>query len=1091
AANVTGTIDGTKVTFSGDAALANSSASFKGSVSGVAYYGGDLSGEKITNHDGNQVTPKAGDVYIDSALATVTAKGVSAGGAATAGSIGGVLWVKGGGSVDLTYGTVEANGKATIDWQSGKAPSVTFAGSVSAGDTTVATAQGAFDGTTLTFSGLAAYSANGITVGGGIDGVAYYGGATALSGVTVVNHDGKSVQATSGDFVIKSAAATVTFQGITVSGSANIGRVGSQLWVRAGGTIDATFGSTQLTGAAATDYVVGTAGGPVVTYTGSVTNGTTAVANVTGTVDSKKLTFKGDAALNDSNITLKGAASGTVWYGKDLSGETVKNRAGASVQPAKGDFVISSASATAVVKGVTVAGNLSVSSVGGDLWLTGTGSVNFTVAGATVNGSANVTWVKGSSPIVTFTGSVASGDTAIASVTGGFDGNKLAISGQAALSTSAISFKGAVDGVLFYGSDLSKETIQNHDGANVVPVKGDWLVKSATATVQANGFTLTGAAQLGSVGGTKWVKGGGAVDLTFGSVGAKGSATADYVLGVGTPTLNYTGSLSSGDTTIASVTGTVDPKKITFSGQASVSNSGITISGAATGTLWYGSDLSGETLPNHAGKAVQAQKGDLYVKSASASVTVKGLTVTGAVAIGIDGGEKYATGTGSLALTIGPLKLSGSAPIDWVSGTNPTLGFTGTATPAAGSSAPAAIPTITNISGSIDGNKIALTGSAQTSVAGANVSGSVSGVLFYGSDLTGQTITDRSGNSVQPLKGDYLLKGAAGVSAKGLTLGGGLVVGNVRGDYWTTAGGTIDLSFGSPVTHIVGQANLAADGTVAFSGTLTNGDTTAQVSGTADGKKIVFTGSLNNSLVSGNASGGVYYGNDLSGETEVNRAGQTVAATQGDFWFNVTNGQVTMKQLTATANASFKKVGTAMWVKADAQVKVANTYLTFTGELDNTGYVNLQGAGTTDFNGTTVQFSGTATVVNGAVVITGGGTVTNGLFSASISGTITKPDMNTSVYVLTGTANFKFAGYSVANANVRLTIGEGLTTDFSIKACFLGIICPNATYKLYFTGGTATKIELNAPVAWAAQFLAIGAIAFPKADIKTTITGII
>ncbi len=377
----------------------------------------------------------------------------------------------------------------------------------------------------------------------------------------------------------------------------------------------------------------------------------------------------------------------------------------------------------------------------------------------------------------------------------------------------------------------------------------------------------------------------------------------------------------------------------------------------------------------------------------------------------------------------------------------------------------------------------------------------IDGVVFYGDNLTGRTVENRAGTQVQATKGDYLVKSASGnVATQGLLLSGSLQIGDVAGEQWGKAGGSVDLSYAKPNqpdTKIKGSADIAWTGqtitSVAFAGSITSGTTeVASAAGTIDGSKITFTGQVSSPTVSGKATGAVYYGSDLAGETVKNRAGDSVAATKGDFVLTVADGRVQVGGILATANLQLNKVGSEIWVKTDAQLKVAQTWLAFSGEVDNAGNADLKGSGRVNFDGYVIDFSGTVVAKNGVVKITGGGSFTTGLFTVQLSGTIEKPDAERSVYVLTGTANFKFSKYTVAGGSVRLTIGEGMTVTFGLKACIL-FLCQNGTYKLYFnTNGTVNRAELNAPLTSIPLFLGIGSVALGKnVKISTKITGIL
>lgn len=408
---------------------------------------------------------------------------------------------------------------------------------------------------------------------------------------------------------------------------------------------------------------------------------------------------------------------------------------------------------------------------------------------------------------------------------------------------------------------------------------------------------------------------------------------------------------------------------------------------------------------------------------------------------------------------------------------------------------------VAGATGSLDDQSASFAGKVEYDGDKISARAQIDGTVFYGDDLAGRTIANRAGTQVQATKGDYLVKSASGtIATQGLLVSGSLQIGDVAGEQWGSAGGSVDLTFpkaGQPDTGIKGSAQIAWTGktvtSVAFSGAITSGTTeVAGAAGTIDGNKITFSGQVTSPTVSGKASGVVYYGSDLSGETVTNRAGNDVAATKGDVVLTVTDGRVQLGGILATADLQLNKVGSEIWVKTSAQLKVSQTWLAFSGEVDNAGNANLKGQGRVNFDGYTIEFSGSAVAKNGVLKLTGGGAFKTGLFTAQVSGTIEKPDAERSVYVLTGTADFKFGSYKVAGGTVRLTVGEGATVTFGLKACVL-FLCQNGTYKLYFNGnGTVKRAELNAPLTSVPLFLGIGSAVLGKGvKIDTKITGIL
>ncbi len=1079
-ASAKGTIDGNKIDFQGNASLVTSGLSVKGAVDGVVFYGSDLTGLKIKNRAGVEVQATKGDFLVRAASGEIVSSGITASGAVSAGKVGTQLWAKGGGAIDLTVGTTNVKGSADIDWVQGSTPAVNFTGAIKSDGIELASATGTFDGSKIALKAAGQLTYNGISVKGAVDGVVFYG--NDLTGQKIKNRAGVEVQAAKGDINVKSASADVAANGFSLKGEASFGRVGTEIWAKGGGSVDLTYGSTNLKGSATADWVLGQT--PAITFAGTLTNGTTTVAGASGTFDAGKIALKGNASFTDPALTIGGSVDGVVYYGNDLSGEKVKNRAGADVTPAKGDYVLKSAAGNVAIKGLSLSGNVSLAKVAGETWATAGGSIDATWNGTTVKGSASVSWVQGQTPSVSFDGSVTSGGVTIASAKGSFDGNKIAFAGTAQLTSSGISAKGAIDGVLFYGSDLTGEKITNRAGAQVQATRGDFYVKSASGEIAAQGITAKGAVSLGKVGSQYWAKGGGSVDLTWNTTNVKGSADIDWYTGA-VPAVTFSGAVKSGDIEVASASGTIDGKKIALKAAGQLVNSNLSLKGTVDVIVFYGDDLTGEKVTNRAGALVQATKGDIYLKGASVDIVAKGFALKGAASFGKVGSEFWAKGGGSVDVTYGASKLVGSADVDYVLGQVPAVNFAGSLTNGD--------QFVGNASGTVDGKKIALKGDAQFTYNGALIKGAVDGVFFYGSDLVGEKIANRAGTLVEPLKGDYNLKGASGsIETKGLSASGSIAMGNVRGDRWATGGGQVDMSFtqNGVTTRIQGQAASLADGTVTFSGSLSQGDVqVASVSGTVDGSKLTFEGQLSTPTMSGKASGVIFYGANLTGQTITNKAGTAVQAQKGDFSFQITEGRLSLKQLLATANFSVKRVGATWWVNADALIKTGDNWLSFKGEIDSAWNFNLKGAGVIPMDGYRLEFNGTALLRDNRLVLDGTVNVVTSLFSVQLTGTIEKPNMDVNQYSFTGRASFKFGGYQIANATVKLIFGEGLITSFQIKICIL-FVCPNGTYKLYFNGGNISKIQLDVPLIYWAQFSLAASVAAPGVPIESKITGI-
>ncbi len=522
-----------------------------------------------------------------------------------------------------------------------------------------------------------------------------------------------------GDFVLKSASAAITTKGFELSGAASLARVGGDRWASGSGDVDLTLGQTSLKGKASMTWSAGEI--PAVTFAGSIKQGDTAVANVEGTVDGSKLTFKGDGTLNVNGLAVKGAVDGTLFYGNDLAGATITDGSGKQVPASKGDYVLKSLSGDVTVKALSLGGEVSLGSVGGVQWAKAGGTVDVTSGGTRIQGSADLAWSEGDTPVVNFAGSLTSGTTTVANASGTIDGKKIVLKGGASFTTPDLSLSGSVEGVAYYG-DPAGDTLPNAAGTQVPAEKGDYLLKSATGSVTVKGLKLDGELALGKVAGGQYAKGGGSVDTTSGTTTLKGSAGFTWASG-GAASVTFSGTVTSGSTTVANASGTIDGKKIELKGGVSFTSTALTLSGEVDGVLYYG-DPAGETLPNASGTQVAAEKGDYVLKSASGAATVKNVSLSGNVSLGKVGGTQYAKGGGSVDLTSGATKLTGNASFTWGGGAAATLTFAGSIT--------TANSVIANASGTLDGRKLIGRGEIAVKETAWSASGNVSGVVYYG-----------------------------------------------------------------------------------------------------------------------------------------------------------------------------------------------------------------------------------------------------------------------------------------------------------------------------------------------------------------------
>ncbi len=152
------------------------------------------------------------------------------------------------------------------------------------------------------------------------------------AGDTLPNADGTQVAAQKGDIFIKSDSAQAVVKGIFIDGDLQFGKLGSSLYAKGGGSISLTQTARR---SAAPPGFAWSPGNPVTaTFSGAVSSGTTVVANASGTLDGKRLNFKGDATVTDPNYKITGAIEGSVYYGAPGAG-TIEGPTGNQSRPPK------------------------------------------------------------------------------------------------------------------------------------------------------------------------------------------------------------------------------------------------------------------------------------------------------------------------------------------------------------------------------------------------------------------------------------------------------------------------------------------------------------------------------------------------------------------------------------------------------------------------------------------------------------------------------------------------------------------------------------------------------------------------------------
>lgn len=566
-----------------------------------------------------------------------------------------------------------------------------------------------------------------------------------------------------GNFTLTLSGTTGELTKVGTDWSASVSGTAPSVTVAPGFVLtNATYSATFVAGAAWTVGFSGTAQlGPFnTTFSGSLTQATP-IAPVTGCFSGSTNTIVAGLPMQGTSITACRTAMGTVDIDLTgtvlIEGQTV-DFAGELTVPSPWSLSLSLDNIT-LVPGVvelsnvtlTLAENAASYTLSADLNLTG-GTAEFNAAGSytktgevhlTVSLKANQTWQP--IPGVDFVATNASGTL-----------DRVNSQWKATITVSANT------------ASAANVALTNVTGTAVVGALGVQLTLSGTATIGP--FTLV-------VTGTLNAPAGGQVSGCL-----SGSVSSQSIAGIAFPTLMVSTCAGSGQTTTATVTGSM-----TFEGQT------VAITGTVT--------LSKPTVLTVTAANVQVVPGFVFD---SLTLTIESGTVT------LSGDMTLGTGAAALPLTLtgtyvsnGPFTLSASLQAGETWNAIPSLGVE-----------------VTELSGSItfdNGNvEVALTGALDNDLQ------LVPGLILKNASLT--VALDTDGNLVLGLSGTVQIK--IGSSTTNL-----VVSGTVDGKKFSLSGtiaGTI-----SPLSLIVGDLFQLEDPTVTFTVDTNAGTYTVSFSSTA------------------------------------------------------------------------------------------------------------------------------------------------------------------------------------------------------------------------------------------------------------------
>ncbi|MDG2535998.1 filamentous hemagglutinin N-terminal domain-containing protein [Sphingomonas sp. HITSZ_GF] len=918
----------------------------------------------------NGVYNAGGDFTVNGAATFGGNTGITTGGNATLGTIGGT----GGVGVTATNGSVTLGAVTGLSSLSVRGISIVTAGATTSGSQlymgaislngTYATNGGVFTvngaatlagNTTIATSGgnatlgpiSATGTGNGLTVNAGAGSVAL-GAATGLGSLTATgasittsgaatsgaqSYTGATTLAgaytAGGGFTVNGATTLAGNTSVTTGGNASFGTVGGtgSLGVNAG-TGNVTFGAVSgiasLSATGATIATAGAATSGAQTYNGATT--------LSGTYTA------GGAFAANGPVTLGGATSVTTTGGNASLGAIDGTGNSLSIHAGSGTIALG------------LAGNLAS--------LSATGASIFT-AGATTSGAQNYTgatrlsgtytaaslMVNGTTTLLGSTG-IAGGDVTLGAVTGSGD---LSIDSTGAVTLGAVSGLTNLDvaGASIGTAGASTGGSQSYTGAT-----------SLAGTYTAGAFTVTGATTL--TGDT--------------SVNAGGNASFGAIDGANALDVSAAGDVSLG----------------AVNGLASLSVSGATIatSGAATsGAQAY----NGATSLNG---AYTTGGGSFAVNGAATTVNAVSVTTGG-------GNASLGTVSGVGGLTVnagtGSVSLGAVSDIASLSATGATIATSGSATGGAQS-----------YTGATSLNGAYTTGGGGFVVNGAATTVNAVSVTTTGGNASFGTVSGAGGLTVNAGTGSVSLgavSGIASLSATGATIAtsGAATSGAQSYTGATSLAGT--YTTGGGAFTVTGAANLT--GTISVTtagGAIALGAVDAAVAGSQGLALNAGTGSvalgnlgavrrLGATSVNGGATvlnGATYAANSLS---FTGGTGASVRLTQGTTTFNTSlpggaGGAITIQpDLTGTANAQQNVVfsaGNGLTVNSgDVAIGNAGTDAIRLGAMT----VNAH-----DFSAATVKLAGTFTsVLSGSQAFTSNTLDTLGSVNARVAGNESGP----------------------------------------------------------------------------------------------------
>ena len=243
----------------------------------------------------------------------------------------------------------------------------------------------------------------------------------------------------------------------------------------------------------------------------------------------------------------------------------------------------------------------------------------------------------------------------------------------------------------------------------------------------------------------------------------------------------------------------------------------------------------------------------------------------------------------------------------------------------------------------------------------------------------------------------------------------------------------IDGNFTFQASESSGTFSLTATGTVSIPAAGFSMTIAACPNG-APGLSITTVGfnlcsaTLSESFFTATLSGQMWWGTPPAGTMIMSSTGTAVAATQGDFYFSVSNVSIGIAGFGVTGSVALGYVNSIFWAQIQTSISLSNTSsdapISISGSFTSTGDFSFTGTGNVSLAGISLKMSVNASAVGSAVSVSGSTTLNIAGAQVSLSGTFSSVPGGVSV-TMVATASLTISGFSLGSATVSLQVIPG------------------------------------------------------------------